>query len=146
MADEDDRRSVDCFDDLKNVIRIAAQRCVFFAAVLGQVRFSGTNVVEQNNPVVFHKSGGQKAPHDLVAAVTVDEQHRLATVSDDVDVVSLEDRHGEAQRSTSDAPIMAFLIGSAKVRLAYVESNAPRKVRTMRSSPCACVPSAHEGR
>src|SRR3982750_3027647 len=97
MADEDDRRSAHGFNDLQNVICIAVQYRVFFAAVLCQVRLSGTHEVEQYNPIVVHKSGGQKAPHVLVAAVTVSEQHGLAAVSDDVDVVSLEDRHRSTQ-------------------------------------------------
>jgi hypothetical protein len=55
------------------------------------------DMIEENDPVVVLESRGDEAPHVLVTAIAVSEDHGLLASPENLDIVTLENgRHGHS--------------------------------------------------
>jgi hypothetical protein len=86
MAGENHWRA-DFVHDLQDIVGIAAERSVLLPAVGRQIRFTGADVIEENDAVVIFEGGNEKAPHSLIASISMREKNRFRPVPYDVDIV-----------------------------------------------------------
>ncbi len=94
MADEHDIAQVELAADVEHVGGVAVQRAVAMPVVGREVGLAGADIVEQDDAEAVLERRPDVAPHDLVAAEAVREDHRPAiggTVQ--LDVVASEDTH-----------------------------------------------------
>ena len=76
VADEDHVAQLQLAADLEHVVGVALQRVVLAAVVGGEVGAAGADVVEEDDAVVVLERRRDEAPHVLVAAEAVGEDHR----------------------------------------------------------------------
>ena len=79
--------------DVEHVLRVAVERRVALGVVRREVGLARADVVEQDDPVVVLERGRDEAPHVLVAAEAVGEQHRLRAARRNADVVAGDNGH-----------------------------------------------------
>ena len=58
-----------------DVISITLKRRVFLRLIRRKIRFSGTDMIKQDNPEIVFECWGYKPPHILITAKTVREYH-----------------------------------------------------------------------
>jgi hypothetical protein len=81
--------------DRQDVVRIALKGAISDLVEGGLIRLAVANVVEENDPVAVLEGRGDVAPHVLVAAIAVGEEHGLLTLAGNLNIVSLKnERHG----------------------------------------------------
>src|ERR1700761_7314932 len=90
MTDEDRILQAELAADLHHVAGIAGQACVFGAVIGLKIRSAGSDVVEYYCHVVPFEGRRYEAPHVLVAAEPVREEHGAAGAAN-AHVVPFED-------------------------------------------------------
>ena len=73
-------------------LRVAVERRVALGIVRGEIGLARADVVEQDDPVVVLERGRDEAPHVLVAAEAVREEHGLGAAAEDLHVVAVQNR------------------------------------------------------
>ena len=78
--------------DVENILRVALQGFVAALVVGRPVGLAAAHVVEKDYPIVVLERRGDEAPHRLVAAEAVGEEHHLLAAAVDGHMVPLADR------------------------------------------------------
>ena len=88
MPDEDDIFQPELFADLQHVTRVSVEGAVLRSIVRREVRSAGADVIEEHDPIRVLEGRCHEAPHVLVAAEAVREEHRLVAAARDTNVVA----------------------------------------------------------
>ncbi len=91
MPDEDHLTQVEGVDDVEHVAYIAVEGAIAIHVVRGKITFPRAHVVEAHHAIVVLECGRHEAPHVLVAAEAVGEEHGGGTAPGDAHVVAEED-------------------------------------------------------
>jgi len=89
VADEHDVFERELAADREHVVHVAVEPFVLRAIVGASVRAAVADIVEEHDSVVVLEGGRDEAPHVLVAAEAVREEHRLRAAAGDLHVVAL---------------------------------------------------------
>ena len=84
---------LELFADLEHVSGVAVEGAVFRSIVGRKIRSASADVVEQHDAIRVLEGRGHVAPHVLVAAKTVREDHRLVAMAGDADIVANTSGH-----------------------------------------------------
>ncbi len=93
MTDEDRRSGGELIQQFVDVVRISVQRVVLRAVVGRQVGLAAADVVEAQSAEPLLEGRCQQAPHVLVAAEAMGEDHRDRLFTGDLYVVARSDVH-----------------------------------------------------
>jgi hypothetical protein len=99
-ADDDDRPRRERLDDLQSIVGVALQAAVPRGIVCRQIRHPAADEVVEDDAVALLVRRREPAPHALVAAEAVREDHRQGTVARHADVVSLRHAHAAPDSDT----------------------------------------------
>ena len=94
MADEDDILEPQLFADIEHVSGVSVERAVLRSIVRRQIRPTRAHVIEQDDAIRVLEGRSHVAPHVLVAAKAVREEHRLVAMAGDANVVADSSGHG----------------------------------------------------
>ena len=76
--------------DLDDVVGISVERCILRRVVGGEIGLPGADMVEQHGPEIRLEGRRDEAPHVLIAAEAMGEDHRRLARPSHLDVVSLQ--------------------------------------------------------
>ena len=93
MADEHGVLQLQLPPDFDDVLGIAGQRRVLSVIISRKVGTSGADVIEQHDLEVAFECRRHEAPHVLVTAEAMRENHGALALSAHMDVVSCQDVH-----------------------------------------------------
>ena len=89
VPDEDHLADAELVDDLVQVVGMAVQRVVLGGVVRGEIRHPASDQIEGHDPVAVGEGRRQQAPHALVAAEAMGEDHGRRPLARHADVVAL---------------------------------------------------------
>jgi hypothetical protein len=99
VTDEDHVLELQLATDLQDILRVAIERAVLFAIVGSHIGPASADVIEQHDAEAVLEGRRHEAPHVLIAAETVREQHALVATAGDADVIALGDGHRSSRRA-----------------------------------------------
>ena len=93
MADEHAAGDVERPTDLDQIVGIAVEAGIFAGIISGKVRPARTDVIEQHREMVGLESRRDEAPHVLVAAEAMRENHGPMAGSGRYDMIAGNNSH-----------------------------------------------------